>query len=577
MRAPASRLWLMCLACLWFVADIARGESYPYVALVVTGEADVRSGPDLAHYVTDRVLMGTEVEVHRLDPGGWLAIRPPATSYCWVPANKLRMTDRSNVAEVVADDAVAWMGSSIEQVRRHRWQVRLERGEEVAILGRDARNDSDSGAPRTWFRIAAPSGEFRWIHQDDVRRAPPGRGASEPQKMARVNREPANPPARAATARPPLTVLPAANSAHGSVSAPAARTERVVADEAVAPVAAPAIAPVAAVVPPSAPATSSEWVSARKHTEAAQLDHAASQAVAPALFTTSADANTAQSANTSPNEQPGLTILPTVGTDALPASPARPPAPAVAPAAGSASTLANSNRGEPRVVWAPRSPRREAQQLDQGAAGPAAPAAVVASANPLPTLNQPNNQPNPAPGVGRSESQLERDDIELQLSLMVSRDPQLWNLPALRGRAEALVERGQTPLERGQARLLLEQIAEFEDLYERHVQAERGIVVPTANVARDPAMTGRAGAARVEPRFDGSGWLVPVHSTRKAAPPYALSDEAGKVVLYVTPAPGVNLHRYERKRVGIYGQRNSTPSLSAQVLTAHRIVDLGRE
>jgi hypothetical protein len=44
----------------------------------------------------------------------------------------------------------------------------------------------------------------------------------------------------------------------------------------------------------------------------------------------------------------------------------------------------------------------------------------------------------------------------------------------------------------------------------------------------------------------------------------------------VTPAPGLNLHRYERRRVGLYGQKAQTRSLNAPHLTAHRLVDLER-
>jgi hypothetical protein len=53
-------------------------------------------------------------------------------------------------------------------------------------------------------------------------------------------------------------------------------------------------------------------------------------------------------------------------------------------------------------------------------------------------------------------------------------------------------------------------------------------------------------------------------------------DDQGQVIQYVTPAPGVNLHLYERKKVGIYGQKGTAASLNAPMITAHRIVDLDR-
>jgi hypothetical protein len=77
-------------------------------------------------------------------------------------------------------------------------------------------------------------------------------------------------------------------------------------------------------------------------------------------------------------------------------------------------------------------------------------------------------------------------------------------------------------------------------------------------------------------RFDGNGWLVPVHSARRVAPPYALLDAEGEVLFYVVPSPGLNLHRYLRKRVGVYGQRTAHASVNKPLIAAERVVDLGR-
>jgi hypothetical protein len=218
----------------------------------------------------------------------------------------------------------------------------------------------------------------------------------------------------------------------------------------------------------------------------------------------------------------------------------------------------------------------------------------------------------------------ELEDLTLQLNAVAQREPNLWNLGPLRARAEALIESGSNALERGKARLMLEKIEEFEQLQQRHIRAERGLppdeptsprastasansnqpagfdfvsagvgrlansaANPLANSAANPTMNvnaaasqggigGAAAGPRIEPRFDGTGWLLPVHSTKRVAPPYALLDDNGKVLQYVTPAPGLNLHRYERRRVGLYGQKTQTRSLNAPHLTAHRLVDLER-
>lgn len=511
-------LWITLLAAVSVSPKVYSAEDdLPYTAYVVTSETEVRSGPGDSYYCTERLVLGAEVEVHRRDPGGWLAIRPPADSFCWIPSEKLKRTETTDVAEVTASDAVAWMGSNVQSVQRHRWQVRLEPGERVAVLGIDSRDDAASGKARPWFKIAPPAGEFRWVHSDDVRRVRSNRPAARGDLEVAVARPAAKP-----TPAPTLKVV-RTNPAPAST--------------------------------PAANSTESQWTSAKKRSRDV-VDPQVRQAVA-----TSSEPPAAEDVPAPRRRGPSM-VLTNVGqvapaeaqeSDNAPSSvvPAqsidRSPAP---PAPNNASAPAANGT---RVVWAPRSPRREVEQLDN-----ASPISVT-----------------PMPVMGRSDTEVEREDIELQLSLMVSRDPQLWNLAALRGRAEALLERSPSPLERGQVRLLLDQIVEFEDLYERHVATEKGVLVPNAPAAPG-AVTRTSAAARVEPRFDGSGWLIPVHSVKRTAPPYAITDDGGKVLLYVTPAPGVNLHRYERKRVGIYGQRNSAQDLSVQVLTAHRVIDIER-
>jgi len=533
--APGKILAAIVLALVTAPALLAENDDLPYLAYVVMGDTEVRSGPGESYYATDQLPMGAEVEVHRRDPGGWLAIRPPADSFCWIPAEKLELTNQSDVAEVTAADAVAWMGSNMQSVPRHRWQVRLEPGERVAILGVDARDDSGSGQARNWYKIAPPAGEFRWVHADDVRRVRAGR----PANLA-TSHSPSRSTSRVVAAVQEMVQEP-------TLANPATNPHRRVNGQ-------------MKITTSNSPATpsseprgdSSNWVAAKKR-PAEPVQQAAYVSEDPPADEQPAPRRRGPSMVLSNVSN----VIPAAANeDVEPAdssSSARNQASIAARAAPEASPSRTDRPGETRVVWAAKSPRREVQQLD----------------NPTPTSLAPLGA-----SASRNDVDLERGDIELQLSLMVSRDPQLWNLAALRGRAEALIERAPTALERGQVRLLLEQIEDFEDLYERHVQAEKGVLVPTSGAAGSVA--GRPTGSRVEPRFDGSGWLIPVHSVKRTAPPYAITDDGGKVVMYVTPAPGVNLHRYERKRVGIYGQRNSTQDLSVQVLTAHRVIDIER-
>ena len=193
--------------------------------------------------------------------------------------------------------------------------------------------------------------------------------------------------------------------------------------------------------------------------------------------------------------------------------------------------------------------------------------------------------------------------IELELTKAVSLDVSAWRLDPLRQQLEAWTDKMERPADETRVRELLRRIGEFEQLQNRAVLAAEGRVPASGPIPLTASPTALPSAAAAAPltaaappvgsrppladtadavatvaavRYDGSGWLVPVHSTRQTAPPYALLDSEGNVLQYVSPAPGMNLHRYLRKQVGIYGQRGYLQSLQKPHVTAERIVDLNR-
>jgi hypothetical protein len=164
------------------------------------------------------------------------------------------------------------------------------------------------------------------------------------------------------------------------------------------------------------------------------------------------------------------------------------------------------------------------------------------------------------------------NQLEVELSVMVSRQIHTWRLLPLRQRAEAVLGRLGSDSEKTQAERLIQKIREFEEIENRVLEAR-----PRSPEAA-PSSGAASGGMSVSPdaRYDGTGWLVPVHSATRTAPAYALLNNEGDVLQYVSPTPGLNLRRYERKQVGIYGQRASAPALNKPLLTAERIVDLDR-
>ena len=164
----------------------------------------------------------------------------------------------------------------------------------------------------------------------------------------------------------------------------------------------------------------------------------------------------------------------------------------------------------------------------------------------------------------------EMESLDVDLGLMLAQSKQTWNLAPLKQRANRLVEGGPTPADRGRARLLADKIREIEMAFD----------VPEITVAAEPiaapGITPVAGASQADPKYDGTGFLKPVIAQGKPLAPYALVDGDGNTRCYLTPTPGLNLHRYVNKEVGIYGRRGVIETLRSPHITAERVIDLQR-
>jgi SH3-like domain-containing protein len=165
MRAGCVIALVGCLASLAAAAE----QEFPYTAYVARREASVRSGPGRNYYATDKLPAGDEVEVYRHEDD-WCAIRPPLGSFSWVKAEDLRI-DREGIGIVLAEGATSRIGSNASEFRDV-IQVRLQRGEQVEVL--DAVQVSKDNGVEFYCKIAPPSGEFRWVHKDDISREEPG-------------------------------------------------------------------------------------------------------------------------------------------------------------------------------------------------------------------------------------------------------------------------------------------------------------------------------------------------------------------------------------------------------------------
>ena len=145
----------------------ALGQESPIRAIVGAGGANALGGPDEVHYATSSLEPETEVLIFRLDPGRWCAIRPPSDSFSLVRATAISILDEERgIGEVITDEERCWIGTLLGQVDEPLWQIKLNPGERVRVLG-SIPSAQDPDQPE-WYQIAPPSGEFRWMHWSDL-------------------------------------------------------------------------------------------------------------------------------------------------------------------------------------------------------------------------------------------------------------------------------------------------------------------------------------------------------------------------------------------------------------------------
>ena len=162
-----------------FASDAAGAEEFPYKAYIGADDVYVRSGPGQNYYPTDKLKAGEVVEVYRHDPGGWYAIRPPKDSFTWVSGRHLQWTGMApkvpGIGTIKGEGVAARVGSRFSEIRDV-IQVRLHDLEAVEVLEKVATGNGSS----VWYKIAPPSGEFRWVYGKYVDPADPNRGIRKP-------------------------------------------------------------------------------------------------------------------------------------------------------------------------------------------------------------------------------------------------------------------------------------------------------------------------------------------------------------------------------------------------------------
>ena len=647
----------------------AKGE----MAFVSVSHALIHSGPAEDFYPTDQLKHGTAVEVFHQTDSGWAAIRPPKGSFSWVVAADAYLLPGGRMIEITAPHSVSWIGTALGTAKQYRWQVKLQPGEQLALLGEETVMDGD-GRESLWYKIAPPSGEFRWIQAGLISREPPARLTGSPAGQADASVVPASaaanggkspggssgtrvikstsnksPPANPAAAKPAVT-----QSAPDKAAQTAATTE------------AEAIRGSAEQAGPS-PADESD-VQAAGYSEEVLWDSGPAEVVEGGVYFEGFldSAGHEMHSGTGPvvdsswsdwqlfeftddglrfplweramNRRAGqydpllhdpfsLDMAPRTKGTVMHPVPIEP---------------------SPRVADRGRTPWRDPRQLGQlrmrgfpgfrssrlGASFSALQEAFNRSSGGLnsasdsdttgrrrPCSGQPRLAPavdsssslsagysvaaasglaigraagsewSPCPRYPASRSQASTATLmQLQhaVSQMVTQPMMQWNFSPLKQQVQQVIYNGNSPVERGEARLLMERIQAFESLAMRSgnvLAAYPGSGSPAFNSPVVTASyTSPAGIAVPEPAiggagssslpFDATGWLVPVYAAVQGQPTHAITNDAGQIVAYVTGLPGMNLDRYVNQAIGIHGLKGYLPQFQAAHVEAQNIVRL---
>lgn len=562
----------------------------PYSVFVAQDEAFARCGPSKDYYRTDRLRHGQQLEVYVETEGDWLGVRPPQDSFCWVPASAVRLEQQSDVGEVIEDKTVAWIGTHLGRARRYRWQVQLAEGEAVTVLGRSERDGPDG--PQLWYRIVPPSGEFRWIHRDDVVESAEELIATAQQKIREDLDVSSSKSDSEATRRAPQNQLAAAPRVD--------KFSRQVTDEA---------------------ERSSRDGSSRRTGVPERADTARLQARS--------------------EDGAGRSVLqgPPQRTSGLPLT--EPPRRAAGGKVAAVSNEAPVGSGLRRQWQAPATaaevpPARRESPTSLASAEPRARSAEDASfvertAGQLP-LNP--SRPNPAPrepGQASADTRVaqayatsgagarpQREPLSPELAAAVEqirREVDVADVPQMQLILSRLMSKQASAAEVGpvvqaasrwaastsdeltsvRAELLAQRAREYQQVARRReaaaapnrpaspvipASAETALSIPSPvarNASPEPAPGDAPGGAdasgnAASGQFLESGFLVQVYSARPNSPPFALTDATGRTVAYVTPSPGVNLRIHLNSEIQVDGNQGFLQGLNTPHILVTRAV-----
>jgi len=186
-----------------------------------------------------------------------------------------------------------------------------------------------------------------------------------------------------------------------------------------------------------------------------------------------------------------------------------------------------------------------------------------------PTLRSASNTPLLEGKLSEAEIQKHLEELDQELSTMVSEEVTVWSFADLRARGEKCLDDAPTALTRGRVRVFLNKMARFEDIKSRHDDVA---TTQSGTDLKNKQLGDVNGLERSDKqRFDGVGRLSPVVAHKVGYPQFALVNNRGEVVMFVNPAPGVNLRPFLNREVGVNGQRSYMAKLQKQQIDVQHV------
>jgi hypothetical protein len=503
------------------IGSVGHAESFPYTAYVTLDSSSVRSGPGDNFYPTSRLRWAELVEVYRHDAQDWAAIRPPLTSFSWVPAAAIEVsTDDPSVGRVTKPNLKTRIGSNINEKHRGVEYIELMVGESVAILANEDRQGTE------WLRVAPPAGEFRWIRLSDISKDDPTIEEETPEvELALAPIDPASDSVET------MELAEADSGTNKIVLQQAQFSEEPL--------------PPAEISPPLAGIPSNfSQVPGTVESPDAYLNgqivpgEPTMGAVAPYGFE-----------GGSPG---GFTQLPPRPVSGLPPRPSA----MIKPGPVAKKLLANEladielqlslTVSQPAAAWDMAPLRIRTQAV-------------------IDTSDDPDVRVR-ANGLLSKVSQFA--DIQRR---QTSVDAEAWQVAQSVGGPSVLASTYGGGTAYGDPWMGSGYAGETVAMGNGYPIAADGFPVVDGGSTYGNQSAFAASSAY---NYDGTGWLMPVVTDRNDMPKYVLTDSKGDILQFVSPSPGLNLKEYETKQVGIIGSKNRLKETNQPHIVADRVITL---